>query len=206
MFGDEAAEAIVALGDRWNVADDVTASTASRSPADATPEPATGDGVEEAVQSAAAPDTVVAARSDDTGTNKWGDVDPGDCPPEEIGTEADFPPASRPMAVAAGFDPTRGNGLWVPLPATVAPEDMVVPVALGRPWRLLLDSRVPLGPDVWRLPQPQFGDALYRTFEGQFLAQHQSIEPLGEPGRTDHTLAGSPETAENPMPEIHETP
>ncbi|MFQ5424616.1 MAG: hypothetical protein ACE5F9_11630 [Phycisphaerae bacterium] len=205
MFGDEAAEAIVSLSDRWNTADDVAVPTASRSPADAARTSGTGDSPEDA-QSVGPPDTAVVARSNDMGVDEWGDVDPGDCPPEEIGTQADLPLTPPPTALAAGFDPTRGNGLWVPLPATVAPEDVVVPVALGRPWRLLLDSRVPLGPDVWRLPQPQFGDALYRTFEGQFLVQHRSIEPLGEPGQTDHTLAGSPETAENPLPEIHETP
>lgn len=89
------------------------------------------------------------------------------------------------------MDPTYGNGLMVPLPATVD----AIPLPQGRsadahPWRLLRDRPDEISEAVWALPRTRYGIHLNGVFEGRFLADHQALRPAGEPAAVTQALAG----------------
>ena len=116
------------------------------------------------------------------------------CPPDEYFADV------RRMSGAGDrpFDPTGGNGLVVPLPATVAAADAAGAFATAHPWRSLrpADPDAP-GDGVWRLPRPRFGDALYRLYEGRFFAEQERMRPTGDPPEARPALAGGPDLSES---------
>ena len=115
------------------------------------------------------------------------------CPPDEYFADV------RTMSGAGDrpFDPTGGNGLVVPLPATVAAADAAGVFATAHPWRSLrLAGTDGLGDGIWRLPRPRFGDALYRLYEGRFFAERERMRPTGDPPEARRAVAGGPDLIE----------
>ena len=102
--------------------------------------------------------------------------------------------------LVAVVDPTRGNGLLVPLPATVELELAGTQYATAHPWRILGSVIDKPMQSVWALPKPRFALELYRAVEGRFLADQSVLRPAGMPGGGDHAFAGvaSPDTPEPP--------
>jgi len=89
-------------------------------------------------------------------------------------------------------DPTLGNGLLVPLPATVEARPAVKENVLvtAYPWRVLgVVMPTPLR-SVGALPAPRQGLDLYRRIEARFLADHPRLRPAGEAGVFDWSFAG----------------
>jgi hypothetical protein len=115
---------------------------------------------------------------------KEGGASPDVTPPKTVGSELRV------------VDVTRGNGLLVPLPATVEPLPAAQP-AVGRlatlhPWRKLRETlRTDLA-SVWNLPQSRFGRQLNKLFDGQNLAERPMLRPVGEPGAVTSAVAGVP--------------
>lgn len=102
------------------------------------------------------------------------------------------PPSPSPTPATA-IDLTHGNGLLVPMPATVEPNQLQIPqFATAHPWRSLgTEYSKPLQ-TVWALPKPQFDYELGRMFDGNLLAEYQMLIPVAEPGMIDHAFAGLP--------------
>ena len=94
-------------------------------------------------------------------------------------------------------DPTRGNGLLVPLPATVEEKTPVEGLATAHPWRILGDVLNSPLQTVWVLPQARFSYGLGRMFEGRYLADHPSLRPVAEPGAVNQAIAGVQPDAES---------
>jgi hypothetical protein len=111
--------------------------------------------------------------------------------------ETDAMTTALPAADSTGdeftaVDITRGNGLLVPLPATVEPTGTTGRLATLHPWRTL---RLALGTrleTVWALPRSRFSYELNRLFDGQYLADHPTLRPVGEPGAVTRAVAGAP--------------
>ena len=104
-----------------------------------------------------------------------------ECQREEVGSPM-ASIAAHPAELtdsASAFDPTQGNGLWVPLPATLVQASGFVVVDGSHPWRALSDSR---GSEsaVWHLPEPRMYDALARMFEGQYSTDLAESASQGE--------------------------
>jgi hypothetical protein len=123
------------------------------------------------------------------------DSSEGGVPVSSAGSEAEslFFAAGR---SAAGNDPTHGNGLLVPLPATVEPKQRHTRWTLAHPWRVLgrlIDSSIRT---VWALPRSRFGLEAQKAFEGRFLADNPALRPVQEPGRAESAIVGLPEKAE----------
>jgi len=103
--------------------------------------------------------------------------------------------AARPEPAWEGVsvvDPTHGNGLLVPFPATVESQTMQTRNVLvtAHPWRVLgLVMPAPLR-TVWALPEPRQGMKLYRKIEARFLADHRGLRPAGEAGGVNWSFAG----------------
>jgi hypothetical protein len=109
----------------------------------------------------------------------------------ELDEEADRREPSIPVRGAFSImDPTRGNGLLVPLPATVDTETPTARWATAHPWRIL--GQVLSSPlrTVWALPRPQFGYELSRMLQGRFVADLPAMRPVAEPGAVSRALAG----------------
>jgi hypothetical protein len=87
-------------------------------------------------------------------------------------------------------DPTRGNGLLVPLPATVEPQSAGTQYVTAHPWRMLGGAIDKPMQSVWVLPKPRFALELYRAIEGRFLADQSALRPAGTPAGGDHAFAG----------------
>ncbi|MFH1417526.1 MAG: hypothetical protein ABII12_04470 [Planctomycetota bacterium] len=91
-----------------------------------------------------------------------------------------------PLVVA---DITHGNGLVVPLPATIQSDLLPGTRVTAHPWRMLGSRHMSHLQMVWSLPLPRFSLELYQMFEGRFLADHPTLRPVAEPGGVDRTLA-----------------
>jgi len=99
--------------------------------------------------------------------------------------------ASAKSVDMAPFDPTGGNGLLVPLPATAAVGDSLL--AHDHPWRALGANRIAameLG-DVWTLPAGRDNVTWEVQFEGRFLADHPGLRNIAEPPGWTSSYAGN---------------
>lgn len=108
-----------------------------------------------------------------------------------------FTGESSGLAVQA-VDLTHGNGLMIPLPATVEVQEFGTRLATAHPWRILggvFSSPLQV---VWSLPRPQFGNELIRLFDGRFLAENPGLRVVTEPGSVSRTLVGTPDEVEPP--------
>lgn len=117
---------------------------------------------------------------------------------EETGEQTPLDRASS-AAIASAVDLTHGNGLLVPLPATVQDEQGHGQRTTAHPWRILgAVWEAPLQ-TVWSLPRPRFAMEIYQALEGRFLADHPALRPVTEPGAGDHAYAGlaTPEREES---------
>lgn len=100
---------------------------------------------------------------------------------------------SRVALGSRSYDPTHGNGLWAPLPATIEPVQAGLGDVAAHPWRTLRVARRADDSVIWRLPRPRFGDALYRLFEGRFFAENGPARPVGEPLEAKPVMVGEPD-------------
>ncbi len=90
------------------------------------------------------------------------------------------------------IDPTHGNGLLIPLPATVEASLPTSELATAHPWRILGEVLSSPLQTVWALPRPRFSYELNRMFDGRFLADHPLLRPVAEPGAATRAIAGLP--------------
>jgi hypothetical protein len=98
-------------------------------------------------------------------------------------------------------DLTHGNGLLIPLPATVEGAAPMSRWATVHPWRMLGELLSSSLQTVWALPRPQFSHGLNRIFEGRFLADYPASRPVAEPGAVSRVLAGVPDGTVETDPE-----
>ncbi|MBN2562314.1 MAG: hypothetical protein JXQ75_15425 [Phycisphaerae bacterium] len=94
--------------------------------------------------------------------------------------------------VVSSLDLTHGNGLLIPLPATVDAQAPDVRWATAHPWRILGDVLSSPLLTVWALPRARFDYELNRTFDGQFLVDHPALRPVAGPGAVERAVAGLP--------------
>lgn len=114
-----------------------------------------------------------------------------EAPREDDRVERRELPRLAPHSVAA-VDPTRGNGLSVPLPATVEPDMKTHAVTTAHPWRVLGDLLRSPAQTVWSLPRTRYSREWDRAFNGRFLADHPALRPVAEPGEVSSAVAGLP--------------
>lgn len=89
---------------------------------------------------------------------------------------------------------THTDGLLVPLPATVAPDETRLGSMLAHPWRSLQDAWPVALQTVWLLPRPQFqSQTLNAMFEGRYLAAKETVYPVTEPAPANRTVVSVPE-------------
>jgi hypothetical protein len=91
------------------------------------------------------------------------------------------------------MDPTYGNGLLVPMPATVRPEVSTDRLASAHPWRILGQMLSPSLRTVWVLPRSPFSYGLSRMLQGRLVADHPAMRPVSEPGFVSRAIAGLPD-------------
>ena len=91
-------------------------------------------------------------------------------------------------ACADAGDLTSGNGLLVPMPATIENKTELA-LAVAHPWRSLGRAWDAAMPTIWTLARPQFSFELSRLIEGRFLASKSSTLPITEPAKVDSTVA-----------------
>jgi len=92
----------------------------------------------------------------------------------------------------ARIDFTFGNGVLVPLPATVAaPAQAVAHTQTSHPWRRLGSHLPDALRTVWALPRPEFGAELNRLFQTDFFA-------TSEPARRTPAAPKAASKAEQP--------
>jgi len=93
---------------------------------------------------------------------------------------------------ASGEDITCGNGLLIPMPATVPPQSRASRWTLAHPWRLLrvVDEVIHT---VWAMPPPRPGIDHLTDFEARFLAGHPALRDVLEPPQRQRALAGVPD-------------
>ena len=97
------------------------------------------------------------------------------------------------IRAAAFVDVTQGNGLMIPLPATVEREQTAGHVATIHPWRILGEVlRAPVQA-VWSLPRGRLGYELNRLLEGRLLADNPALRAVAEPGSARSEVARLPE-------------
>lgn len=95
-------------------------------------------------------------------------------------------------SVVPVVDPTHGNGLVIPLPATVEAKTSTRGLATAHPWRVLGDVLSSPLRTVWALPRARFGYELNHVFEGRLLADHPALRPVAEPGAVSRAIASLP--------------
>ena len=89
---------------------------------------------------------------------------------------------------------THADGLLVPMPATVAPDETRLGTMLAHPWRSLQDVWPVALQTVWLLPRPQFqSQTLNALFEGRYLAANEIVYPVTEPTQVNRTVVSVPE-------------
>ena len=139
--------------------------------ADTTVAEETGDTIDEQNQDSAAIEIVASA--------------------EQSEDEEPFLPALSIESLTA-LDPTRGNGLLIPLPATL--EDEAPLRVTAHPWRILGRHSGSVEEAIWALPERR-SDVRWRpVFTGRFLADDPAPRDVAEPDKATHpTLAGTTE-------------
>ncbi len=105
---------------------------------------------------------------------------------EEDGAAEEASPTLTPVVVT---DVTHGNGLVVPMPATVEKDPLPCMQITAHPWRMLDGQHLSHLQAVWSLPVPRFSLADYQMVDGRFLADHPTLRPVADPGGVDRTLA-----------------
>ncbi|MBX3397040.1 MAG: hypothetical protein KF841_16920 [Phycisphaerae bacterium] len=97
-----------------------------------------------------------------------------------------------PLDSFTAYDPTAGNGLFAPLPATT--EQSSMRTAHAHPWRALGARRVaPLVSDnIWALPSRRGSFGWQPEFEGRFLADNPTLRNVAEPPSVSSAFAGTP--------------
>ncbi len=93
----------------------------------------------------------------------------------------------------ARFDPTRGNHLLIPMPATVEPEQSRARFVTAHPWRMLGELWGSPIPAVWSLPETQRAVSWHPEVKGRFLADHPTLRNVAEPATKTRFLAGGDE-------------
>ncbi len=93
----------------------------------------------------------------------------------------------------ARFDPTRGNHLLVPMPATVEEENFRARFVTAHPWRILGELWGSPIPAVWSLPETQRAVSWHPEVRGRFLADHPTLRNVAEPASKTRYLAGGEE-------------
>jgi hypothetical protein len=105
--------------------------------------------------------------------------------------------------IAAAIDVTHGNGLLVPMPATVEPEPAASDkVATIHPWRLLGEVLSAPVQAVWSLPRGRLGYELNRLLDGRFLANNPAMRAVAEPGSAASDVARAPRDADDADGEV----
>ena len=113
---------------------------------------------------------------------------------EPVEPEAD---SSHELRMATALDVTRGNGLLVPMPATVEPEPPAsTRLATIHPWRILGSMLSPPLQAVWSLPRGRLGYELNRLLDGRLLADNPVLRAVTEPGSVGSEFARTPADAD----------
>ncbi len=89
-------------------------------------------------------------------------------------------------------DLTHGNGLLVPLPATVETKPDAEHLATAHPWRILGDVFSSPIQTVWLLPDPRLNFGWRPVIHGRFLADNPLLRAVAEPASLTATFAGIP--------------
>lgn len=95
-------------------------------------------------------------------------------------------------ALSVIIDPTDGNGLMIPLPATIETWPSTDRLATAHPWRLLGSVCTAPLPAVWLLPRVRLGYQPDRILPGGHLAGIHALRPVAEPGAVYRAVAGLP--------------
>jgi hypothetical protein len=85
-------------------------------------------------------------------------------------------------------DITQGNGILVPLPATVEQDSLEPELAVGHPWRTLTAAIESPIRTIWSLPIAEFVRREPRLRE-LFVAGVRIFCPLGEPAGQESNVA-----------------
>lgn len=97
----------------------------------------------------------------------------------------------RRSAMLAAGDPTHGNGLLVPLPATVAMQKQADPRwSIAHPWRLLGNVADSTAKVVWSLPRPRFTGDIARFIETYVASDDPRLRPVADPVNEQPSVAG----------------
>lgn len=108
------------------------------------------------------------------------------------------------IKTASYLDLTQGNGLMVPLPATVDQDETAGRVTTIHPWRILGEVLSAPVQAVWMLPRGRLGIEMYRLLDGRFLADNPVLRAVAEPGSARSEFAQG--SAEDGEPETEDTP
>lgn len=142
-------------------------------------------------------DATVAAEADDASDEQDRDSDTIEtvAAAEQSEDEEPFLPALSIRSLIA-IDPTRGNGLLVPLPATLEEHETPPAHATAHPWRILGRQSDSMEDTIWTLPERR-SDVRWRpVFTDRFLADDPAQRDVAEPGNAAlPTLAGTTEEA-----------
>lgn len=112
---------------------------------------------------------------------------------EQSEDEESFLPALSIESLTA-IDPTRGNGLLVPMPATLEENQTPPAYATAHPWRILGRQSDSMRETIWALPERQSDVSWRPVFTGRFLADDPALRDVASPGNaTLPTLAGTTE-------------
>ncbi|QDV89624.1 hypothetical protein RAS2_06950 [Phycisphaerae bacterium RAS2] len=97
----------------------------------------------------------------------------------------------RRSAMLAAVDPTHGNGLLIPLPATVASQKQADPRwNIAHPWRLLGNVAGSTASVVWSLPRPRFTGDIAKFIETYVASDDPRLRPVAEPVNEQPSVAG----------------
>ncbi len=89
------------------------------------------------------------------------------------------------------IDPTHGNGVLIPLPATIETESKSEMHATAHPWRILVETEPAAERTVWALPTSRTIPHVDQQFQGRMYADHPALRPVAEPGAVQHAVADS---------------
>lgn len=97
----------------------------------------------------------------------------------------------RRSAMLAAGDPTHGNGLLIPMPATVALQKQADPRwSIAHPWRLLGNVADSTTKVVWSLPRPRFTGDIAKFIDTYVATDDPRLRPVAEPVNEQPTVAG----------------
>ncbi len=97
----------------------------------------------------------------------------------------------RRSAMLAAGDPTHGNGLLIPMPATVAQQKQADSRwSIAHPWRLLGNVADSTTKVVWSLPRPRFTGDIAKFIESYVASDDPRLRPVAEPVNEQPSVAG----------------